>query len=57
MNALQLTRDEKYWQTVKLSWNFINTCLIDHQRGEWFTKLNRLGIPFLVEPADDPSPY
>lgn len=57
MNAYELTDDEKYWHTVKLSWNFINTFLIDHERGEWYTKLNRLGVPFLVEPPDDPSPY
>ena len=57
MNAFQLTGDLKYWETVKLSWHFIDTCLIDHVRGEWFTKLNRLGVPFLVEPEDDPSPY
>jgi len=57
MNAFEMTGDRKYWDTVKLSWNFIDTYLIDHKRGEWFTKLNRLGIPYLVEPADDPSPY
>ena len=57
MNAFELTGNIKYWNTVKLSWNFIDTYLIDHQRGEWFTKLNRLGVPYLVEPADDPSPY
>ena len=57
MNAYQLTGDEKYWKNVKLIWNFIATHLIDHQRGEWFTKLNRLGEPYLVEPVGDPSPY
>ncbi len=57
MNAFQLSGNLKYWEVVKQSWNFINTYLIDHQRGEWFTKLNRLGVPFLEEPADDPSPY
>ncbi|MCE5345201.1 MAG: AGE family epimerase/isomerase [Bacteroidales bacterium] len=57
MNAFEMTGHVKYWDTVKLSWNFIDTYLIDHKRGEWFTKLNRLGIPYLVEPADDPSPY
>ncbi len=57
MNAFELTGDVKYWETVKLSWDFINTYLIDHERGEWFTKLNRLGIPYLVEPTNDPSPY
>jgi cellobiose epimerase len=57
MNAFELTKEEKYWSTVKLSWNFIDTYLIDHERGEWYTKLNRLGVPYLVEPPDDPSPY
>ncbi len=57
MNAFQITRELKYWETVKLSWNFIDNCVIDHKRGEWFTKVNRLGVPFLTEPPDDPSPY
>lgn len=57
MNAFQLTGNRKYWITVKLSWNFIDTCVIDHERGEWFTKVNRLGVPYLTEPVDDPSPY
>jgi mannobiose 2-epimerase len=57
MNMFQLQGDEKYWDTVKLSWDFIDRCVIDHKGGEWFTKVNRLGVPYLVEPADDPSPY
>lgn len=57
MNAFQLTGDKKYWETVKLSWNFVDQHIIDHERGEWFTKVNRLGVPFLEEPASDPSPY
>lgn len=57
MNAFQLTGDIKYWERVKLSWHFIDTYLIDHEKGEWFTKLNRLGMPYLIEPKDDPSPY
>lgn len=57
MNVFELTGEEKYWETVKLSWDFIHRYVIDHQRGEWYTKVNRLGVPFLVEPEDDPSPY
>ena len=57
MNGLQLTADQGYWEKLKLSWNFIDTCLIDHENGEWFTKINRLGVPYLEEPANDPSPY
>ena len=57
MNAYQLTSNPKYWDVVKLSWDFIDKHVIDHKHGEWFTKVNRLGIPFLTEPTDDPSPY
>jgi mannobiose 2-epimerase len=57
MNAYQLTGDPKYWEVVKLTWDFIDKHVIDHDHGEWFTKVNRLGVPFLVEPPDDPSPY
>jgi len=57
MNAFELTGDDKYWETVKLSWDFIDRHVIDHDRGEWYTKVNRLGVPFLTEPEDDPSPY
>lgn len=57
MNGLELTSDPKYWEKLKLSWNFINKHVIDHENGEWFTKVNRLGVPYLVEPENDPSPY
>ncbi|MEN8194047.1 MAG: AGE family epimerase/isomerase [Bacteroidota bacterium] len=57
MNAYYLTGDLKYWETVKLSWDFINKYVIDHEKGEWYTKVNRLGVPYLTEPKDDPSPY
>lgn len=57
MNMFQLTKEPVYWDTVKLSWDFIDRCVIDHEGGEWFTKVNRLGVPYLTEPADDPSPY
>lgn len=57
MNAFELTGEDKYWETVKLAWDFIDRYVIDHERGEWYTKVNRLGVPFLTEPEDDPSPY
>jgi mannobiose 2-epimerase len=57
MNAYQLTGAPKYWEVVKLSWRFIDKHVIDHARGEWFAKVNRSGVPFLVEPPDDLSPY
>lgn len=57
MNAFQETGDWKYWELLKKSWRFIVQNVIDHKGGEWFTKVNRLGVPYLVEPSDDPSPY
>jgi len=57
MNGLELTSDTKYWNKLKLSWDFIDRYVIDHENGEWFTKVTRLGIPYLTEPKDDPSPY
>ena len=57
MNACELTGEDKYWDLLKLSWDFINRFVIDHEGGEWYTKVNRLGKPYLVEPEDDPSPY
>jgi mannobiose 2-epimerase len=57
MNAFQMTGNTRYWETVKLTWNFIDNYVIDHERGEWYTKVSRLGVPFLTEPPDDPSPY
>jgi len=57
MNALQLSEDQGYWDILKLSWDFVERCVIDHENGEWFTKVNRLGVPYLEEPVDDPSPY
>lgn len=57
MNAFELTGDPLYWDTVKLAWDFIDKHVIDQEGGEWFTKVNRLGRPYLIEPEDDPSPY
>jgi mannobiose 2-epimerase len=57
MNGLEISTDSKYWEKLKLSWNFVDKHIIDHKNGEWFTKVNRLGIPYLFEPKNDPSPY
>lgn len=57
MNGFELTSETKYWEKLKLSWDFIDKHVIDHENGEWFTKVNRLGVPYLVESENDPSPY
>lgn len=57
MNGFEITGDKKYWDKLKLSWKFIDKNVIDHVNGEWFTKVDRMGIPYLTEPENDPSPY
>ena len=57
MNGFELTSDAKYWDKLKLTWKFIDHHIIDHVNGEWLTKVNRLGVPYLTEPKNDPSPY
>jgi len=57
MNSFTQTGSEKYWKLLKRTWRFIDRHVIDHDKGEWFTKVNRIGIPYYTEPADDPSPY
>lgn len=57
MNGLEMTGEKVYWEHLKRTWDFINTSVIDHQGGEWFTKVNRLGQPYLFEPPSDPSPF
>jgi mannobiose 2-epimerase len=57
INAFQLTGHLRYWENVRLSWSFIDNYVIDHTYGEWYAKVSRLGVPFLEEPANDPSPY
>lgn len=57
MNGFELSKNKSYWSKLKLSWDFIDKNVIDHKNGEWFTKVNRLGQPYLIEPENDPSPY
>lgn len=57
MNSFQKSGAVQYWNLLKKTWSFINKWLIDHENGEWFTKVNRMGRAYLVEPENDPSPY
>ena len=57
MNAYQVSGDSRHWEAMKRSWNFIDQYVIDHKGGEWFTKVNRIGVPYLEEPENDPSPF
>ncbi len=57
MNLFQLKQELKYWNMVKLTWDFINNHVKDHENGEWFAKVSRRGVPYRTEPANDPSPF
>jgi mannobiose 2-epimerase len=57
MNGYELTGNPMYWDRVKVCWDFVDKYVVDHRGGEWFTKVNRLGQPFVTEPENDPSPY
>lgn len=36
LNAWQISKDERYLQTARNSWNFIEKYMIDPEKGEWF---------------------
>lgn len=57
LHAYDLTGEARFWEAFAETWRFVDAHVIDHHGGEWFTKVNRLGEPYRVEPPDDPSPY
>ncbi|RRJ66750.1 N-acyl-D-glucosamine 2-epimerase [Paenibacillus oralis] len=58
-NAYQLTGDERYRTASANSWKFIQTYLIDRERGEWFWGVDQGGLPLPGEPKVSPwkCPY
>ena len=45
LNAYQLSRREHFRKAAERSWEFIEKYIVDRQRGEWFWKVSREGIP------------
>jgi cellobiose epimerase len=45
LNAYRLSGDETYAEAALRTWEFIDKCVIDHSRGEWYTRVSRLGVP------------
>ena len=58
-NAYQLSGDDRYYDTAIRSWDFLERYIIDHKNGEWFSKISKETIPFLIEPKVSPwkCPY
>ncbi|MEK7727433.1 MAG: AGE family epimerase/isomerase [candidate division KSB1 bacterium] len=46
LHAYELTRSGEYLEHFFAVWDFIKRKIIDHERGEWYWKVNRAGAPF-----------
>jgi cellobiose epimerase len=45
LNAYQLSGREHFFQAAQRCWNFIDRYIVDHERGEWFWRVSRDGVP------------
>lgn len=45
LNAFELTGNECFLRAARHSWEFIDRYIVDHQRGEWYWKASRTGLP------------
>ncbi len=46
VNAYQISSDEAYLDRALKLWNFIDSFIIDHEHGEWFSKVDSKGVPY-----------
>lgn len=46
LNAYEISRNEKYLEVCLKVWNFLNSRIIDFERGEWYWKVNQAGAPY-----------
>lgn len=44
-NAYQLSGDERFAETARRSWEYIEAKFIDHEHGDWFKELTHNGTP------------
>ena len=52
-NAYQITNNKQYLNYCFNSWKFIKDKMIDHVNGEWFGRVNRLGVPYIDDAKID----
>ncbi|SDE14749.1 mannobiose 2-epimerase [Pricia antarctica] len=45
----KITKDKRYTSFAKKLWRFIDDTIIDHDKGEWFFRVNRQGVPYTDE--------
>jgi len=59
VNAWQNTGDEKYLQRAEAIWQYIKKYIIDTTHGEWWYRVTKDGLPYVVEDKVGPwkGPY
>lgn len=59
LNAFELTGQQRFFDAAKRSWAFIEKHIVDHEHGEWFWRVSKLGVPSQVDFKVDPwkCPY
>ncbi len=45
LNAYQLSGKAHFLKASERSWAFIENCIVDHHKGEWYSKVSRDGVP------------
>src|SRR5690606_33507270 len=50
VNAWQLSRDPRFLAAAEATWQFIDTCLVNRDSGEWYQSTDRAGKPDLRAP-------
>ena len=45
LNAYRLSGREEFAEAALRTWSFIDSCVIDHAAGEWYTRVSREGVP------------
>ena len=46
LNAYRLSGREEHLDAALRTWEFLDRCTIDHDRGEWFTRVTREGVAY-----------
>lgn len=53
MNGCQMTGDERYLDLLQNCWQYIEQHFIDHEKGEWFARVDNNGRPLATQfPTD-----
>ena len=50
VNAWHLTGDSKFLEAAYQTWSFIRNFVVDKEHGEWFWRVDRMGVPLREHP-------